>query len=941
MGITKGMRINTLTIAVLGTLAVMAQPTSVLAEDAPASAKLDSVTVTGSNIRRTDTETPSPVQILTADDLKKSGYTSVSEILRNITANGQGTLSQGFSGAFASGASGIALRGLTVGATLVLIDGHRTAPYPLSDDGQRSFVDITQIPFDAVERIEILKDGASSVYGSDAIAGVVNVILKKSFTGTSVTAELGGTTHGGGQNQHLAITHGVNGLFADGDTGFVSAEYRHQQPIQVIQRSSLFRQRDYTPYGGVNITPGVGNINSSYPFTSSGYTVSPSGVFTGFLPGSPCTATTVVAGAVTPNCPQPGNLSVLQLQPDTHNVNVIGKLSHDLGNAWTATLQASVFSSWAEQVNGYQSTGAFGLGTVTAGPGIVSSPYPAAGPVYATVPSTGDTLVANLTSLGPQHTVTDTQSYRLIADVSGAYAGWDLTFSGGFTKGLTHANSTGYLNLQNYQTLLASLPATTTPAQLYAALQNPANTSALGPHLTATSSSELDFVNAGASRPIYTLAGGDLAVSVGLDYTHHALATVPAAGVAQGLINGANNAYAIGEQDVAAAYFELAAPVLKSLEIDVSGRVDDVNTYGTSRTPKLGFKYTPIQELTLRGTYSRGFRAPNPAEAGSAGQSFYFAQIQDPLLCKNGANDPASYSAQCAIVPPFLQTSNPQLLPETSRSYTLGVVFEPLQNQSITLDYYHIELDNQITSAINIPGELTALVNNAVRLSTPTNQPLVGGGTSTPTVGNIAYIPTPYLNANTVVTKGLDIDVRNVFSLGEYGKLTSDINASHIFNYTLTTGGFTVELAGTHGPSGISGDTGTPQTRIQWTLNWDKGPLSLAGTVNYIGHYDVTDPSNQQLNTCVGAIDGNFNGSFNGVNTPVQGVCTVGSFTTLDLYGSYQLTKQFNLHGSILNAFDRQPPLDLQTYGGSNYNPSLHQAGAVGRALSIGGTYTF
>ena len=130
--------------------------------------------------------------------MRNSGYTSIGEVLQHITANGAGALSQTFSGGFAAGGSGISLRGLNNNATLILIDGHRMAPYPLADDGSRSFVDISNIPFDTVERIEILKDGASAVYGSDAMAGVVNVILRKNLVGTSISAEGGRATEGGG-----------------------------------------------------------------------------------------------------------------------------------------------------------------------------------------------------------------------------------------------------------------------------------------------------------------------------------------------------------------------------------------------------------------------------------------------------------------------------------------------------------------------------------------------------------------------------------------------------------------------------------------------------------------------------------------------------------------------------------------------------------------------
>src|SRR2546430_7986680 len=123
---------------------------------------LQEVVVTGSMIKRTDFETPSPIQVVTSEDLQRSGYTTVSEVLRNLAANGQGTLSQSFNGAFAGGGSGVALRGLTVGATLTLIDGERMIPYPLSDDAKRNFVDVSTIPFLAVDRIDVLKDGASA-----------------------------------------------------------------------------------------------------------------------------------------------------------------------------------------------------------------------------------------------------------------------------------------------------------------------------------------------------------------------------------------------------------------------------------------------------------------------------------------------------------------------------------------------------------------------------------------------------------------------------------------------------------------------------------------------------------------------------------------------------------------------------------------------------------
>src|SRR5579863_2015935 len=191
--------------------------------------ELQEIVVTGSLIKRTDSETPSPVQVISAADLLNSGYTNVSDVLRNLAANGQGTLNQGFTEAFAAGASGIALRGLTVGGTLTLIDSERMVAYPLSDDGQRSFVDVTAIPFNAIDSVEVLKDGASALYGADAIAGVVNVKLKPSYVGAEFSADGGATQHNDGWTWHAAGILGWGDLQNDGYNIYATLDWHRQE----------------------------------------------------------------------------------------------------------------------------------------------------------------------------------------------------------------------------------------------------------------------------------------------------------------------------------------------------------------------------------------------------------------------------------------------------------------------------------------------------------------------------------------------------------------------------------------------------------------------------------------------------------------------------------------------------------------------------------------
>src|SRR5678816_3701688 len=166
--------------------------------------QLERVTVTGSNIKRTDTETASPVQVITRGDIERTGKQSIQEVLRSVTADGQGSLPSSFTAGFAAGSSAVSLRGLGVNSTLVLVNGRRMATYGLADDGARTFVDLNSIPFEAVDHVEVLKGGASAIYGSDAVGGVVNIILKDNFQGLALGGATGVSNYSDGE---LSLIH--------------------------------------------------------------------------------------------------------------------------------------------------------------------------------------------------------------------------------------------------------------------------------------------------------------------------------------------------------------------------------------------------------------------------------------------------------------------------------------------------------------------------------------------------------------------------------------------------------------------------------------------------------------------------------------------------------------------------------------------------------------
>ena len=913
-----------------------------VAQDAP-TAQSQTVTVTGSNVRRTDSETPSPVEVITAKDIKNSGYTSVGDVLHNITANNMGSLSQSAPSAFAAGGSGVALRGLTVGATLVLIDGHRMASYPMPDDGERDFVDISSIPIDAIERIEVLKDGASAVYGSDAIAGVVNVILKKSFTGLTMSAETGISSHGDGATQHASITTGWGDLSKDGQNAYISLEGRHANSILLKSRPYLART-DWTPYGGANLTQGTASGADSGASSGAG---SGTGVLTDssgnplvYYPG--CTATQAAAD-------QCGYRNPYQtLSPSTTNLDVLGRYTKNLSGGWQANFQGSMLRSEAHQVGLYNNAAATGVGVggnggglnlFHFGPGAAPTPaFPDSFPFVLTVPATypgnttGDTanLLYDFTDIGPLEQTTVTTSYRAVAELAGSIGDWDLNGSVGWTRAATRASFHHYIDFPAMQDALDS------GSYLVGGPNSAAELATVAPNASSTSTNDLTFASVRGSTTLAELSGGPLGLSIGADFTHRQLKEL----FPPSFVNGSQAigiySFAEGKQTVSAAYAELVAPVTKQLELDVAGRVDHYNITGTSATPKAGFKFTPVHEFTLRGTFSKGFRAPNPAETGNAGStSGFVGNLHDPVYCPNGnvqPDLPAGMLDPCNIALQELQLSSPHLKPEKSTSFTLGTIFEPNKTYSATLDYYHITIRNQIISV----GQLGQTgLDDAASLGT-----IIYRDSSQ----NILYDTYPFINANTTTTSGLDLDMIGKYDLHEAGQLKAEVQVSYMLQYDLTAQGVKYHLAGTHGPAFVSEDTGTPRTRGAFTLTWGKGPFEIAGTVNYISHYSVTDPS-EGIPDCDTALSSVFPDG----GAPSK-FCHVSSFTELNVVARYNWDEHLQLHAGVTNLLNKKAPYDLQTFGspgngaeqgGAPYNPSYHQDGAVGPMFTIGASYTF
>ncbi|MBW8881852.1 MAG: TonB-dependent receptor plug domain-containing protein, partial [Asticcacaulis sp.] len=249
---------TTIAGAVLSAMAAM--PTTVLAQDTAAASDTTTVVVTGSIIKKKNFQSISPLTVLSAADLEKRGVTTVEAAVQNVAGNNGGAISNNWSAAgnFAAGASGLSLRGLTSNSTLVLVDGMRMTYYPLADDATRNFVDLNTIPSATIDHVDVLQDGASSTYGSDAIAGVVNVVTKKSYKGLSVNAEAGAPTgHDGAGVKHIAGIWGMGDLAEDGYNLYVSAEYQKDDILLAKDADFPYNTADFSSICAQSEKPGA------------------------------------------------------------------------------------------------------------------------------------------------------------------------------------------------------------------------------------------------------------------------------------------------------------------------------------------------------------------------------------------------------------------------------------------------------------------------------------------------------------------------------------------------------------------------------------------------------------------------------------------------------------------------------------------------------------
>lgn len=922
------------------------------AAQTPADVPVPRVEVTGSNIRRAQAETASSVQVVNRADIERSGKSSVAELLQTLAIDNQGSVPASFGNGFAAGASGISLRGLGAASTLVLLNGRRMAPYGLADDGQKQFSDLNVIPTDAVERIEILKDGASAIYGSDAIAGVVNIILRTNFQGTTVRGLWGLSQKRDGREVNAAVTHGVGDIDRDRYNVLFSLEYKKFGAVWLRDRGNrdYIGRSDLRPWGfsaqealggtgaitDNNAAGSAVNGNVRNPVTLDYYNrgnLAGAG-FTRTFPGAACSNfTNHPQGDPGGGCLTDAPFEYSQALPQSEN------LSFYTRGAFQLTPDIQLYSEllYYSSQTGSSSTPSGISGSVGYPGGPVSNAGVSLGATHPDNPYFGS--VARLRYLaadvGPRYSTIPANFVRWVGGAKGATFGWDWDTALLYSHSGVSNRQTGYLQRDVAFALLnptpANVAAATANSPAYAALppgtlwrigENanlnlPELYAALSPEISNDARSRIAQADFKATREFAgLLPGGPLGVAVGTEWRHEYTQLRATTGTERGNIIGLGYSGYSGGRNVFALYGEALAPVISTLELSAALRWDHFTDVGNSYTPKAGFKWTPVRQFALRGTFARGFRAPGPAENGVGGLAA-FSTASDPVRCALGVAS-ACNSANVALI----TSPNPALQPERSRNYNLGVIWDPLPRSSISVDYWQIKRKNEINQ-----NQVDAAIAAGEVSRDPSTATGIPGDP-----GQIVAVLNRYVNSAQSKVRGLDVDARQSFPLpNNFGNLIFDIKWTHLFEWLRTEqDGSQRDFAGTHGNCDITNCVGTPANRANFRASWERADWRVTANVNYRAKLENT--------LFKGDPDGCASHFANGADAPAD--CELASFTSVDLVLRWKPLPKWEVNASVQNLFDKTAPLDPLTYGAQSYNPLDYQ-GALGRLFTLGARYTF
>jgi iron complex outermembrane receptor protein len=836
--------------------------------------KLERVEITGSSIKRADAETALPVQTIKREDIAKAGVTTAAELLKNISAAaanlGDGASITDNTGG-QRGFNGANLRGIGVSSTLVLLNGRRLANF--ASPGDSAGVDLNSIPAGAIQRVEVLKDGASAIYGTDAIGGVINFITRQDYTGVDVSGSWFGTQEGGAGKKTFTVSGGVGEIAKDGFNLFATLDVQRLDALRSTQRNFIQeRPLAQTIPFYLSTRPYPGNIRLSSNSTTraaqlaainaAGYTIN----------GKPYSQRTINLYA--PACNPPASvyaptqigseacgydyMADTEIYPKADKTSFLTRGVVDVGGGHQLFAEALLARAETTYVLSPNPTGLSGIRWSAISPFL---PKPV-----------NDTRTVEVrfraTELGNRTNQVTSDANRIVVGAKGTLSGdWDYAAAASYAQNkVADRYVNGYFR---FNELLDAVKA----GKLNPFGPSPASSQSLIQSLRVDdearkgegATSGVDFKLTGT---LAQLEGGDLGVALGAELRRETQKFTPSALLVSNNIGGDRDSSGTAAplvatsygRNIESAYAELNAPVSKQLEIQAALRFDHYQNVGSTVNPKLGLRYQPEKTLVLRASAGTGFRAPSFSELyrpTSYGTSPAF--LYDKVY-----GDFDQYPTQ--------KISNPDLKPEKSRQFSAGVVFEPVKDSTVSLDYWRITKTDVIS---DLSGQI--ILQNPDRYA----KYILRDADDYPT------LILKKENQGGLKTSGLDIDARWRSAATDMGRVGLNFSGTYVVEYKRQFGqqeGF-IENAGR-----FLQDQVIQRWRHRLSADWDFGPLSLTLGNSFFSSY--TDDN----------------------NLPDAVERKVKAYSLWDMSGSYKVSRQFSVRAGIQNLLNTAPPYSQQGY---------------------------
>lgn len=917
--------------------------------------RLARLEVLGTRIRQTEEFGPAPLSSYDNDYIRSSGAMTLADFLNRLPQNyagisaGRGSTPNELNPEFgsrtetttpafnfvlgasaipanATGQSGVGLRGLGSGSTLVLVDGRRIAQSSVGNagtDSRQGFVDLNTIPLGMVERIEVVTDGTSALYGADAVAGVINIVLKKNWSGSELSTRYKGAFAGGGHERSLSLIHGFNYGPLHGTVGL---DYYERADLKADQRS-FSRQQDHTGiikgYDPVTGAPVYGSnylLNWGYPatvqartgnlngitangnptrvaLTPGGLTTTPT-TTTGFIGVAP-TGTATLANA---SGARRGNTAeFLDLIPPSERTGITASLGYRLPHA----MEAYTRYSYSKVQGSFSSQPALFSASATTGFGNFASIVPAA---YN--PFGQDVLVGMIAyDFGSIVQSTETTANNALIGLKGV---WGDTWQWDISAGMQQQDFSRVTRDFNGALITAALanpdPARRinpfVDARVAGAPDQSALFDAMARYITfdgVAKQTNVDFI---ADGGLFDLPGGTTKMAAGLsyEYAENSGETVTPSVALVPVITTATTG---GSRKTYAMFTELSVPIfgrpnarsgLQRLDLQIATRYEDRSDSGDVTVPKIGFSWVPIKPVLLRGSFSEGYRAPSLTE---------YQQVVGGTFTSNSIRDPRRGNTVTPGVR-VTRAANPNLKAETSTTEFLGLVLEPPQVDGLSLqvNYYRTEQKNviQVLTEQQIVNNEAAFADRVTRAA-PDATDLANNWP-----GRVTDVDRALINFGKVRNHSVDFAAEYRLPWQELGRWRLGVNASR----TLKS-----EREVRPGEPVIDdvGDTlSPPKWRVSGSLFWTKGPYSGSMFVNYLSGFDTNTGGNTRA---TGSI-------------PSQMVvdARLGYEFQKGLFREYLKGTKVSL--GIGNLLDEEPPFSDTIFG---YNGALHSP--LGRTYEL------